>query len=92
VRENESKDQDFIICYPNPFRNQISLEYELPSASKVTIILADLHGRELMVLEKGYQAQGTYTCEMETSSLAKGVYLLKILADERGKARKIVKF
>lgn len=68
---------------PNPFRLKTSIKYNLPTDGVVTLKVYDLSGKEIAVLENGYQKAGLYTKEFNAAKLSSGTYFCKLVfADE----------
>jgi hypothetical protein len=66
--------------YPNPFNPTTKIDYQLPYASNVSIILYDLTGREVKKLVSSFQSAGNYTVQLNGTELSSGVYFYKIIA------------
>ncbi len=64
--------------YPNPFNPTTKIDYQLPLACKVSIILYDLTGREVTKLVNSNQSAGNYTVQVNGMNLSSGVYFYKI--------------
>ncbi len=70
---------------PNPFRSRASLEFDLPTAENVELVIYDAAGRQVRVLVCGLFGAGqhriTWDGENEAGqSLAPGVYFARICA------------
>ncbi len=59
---NISSDQKVLTynVYPNPFKEDISIEYKLYKDAKVKISVLDLNGKEVKVLQNKKQEEGSY--------------------------------
>jgi hypothetical protein len=68
--------------YPNPFNPATTIEYDLPSASRVELRLYDILGREVTTLVNEVQAAGYHSVRFDASGLASGVYLYRLRAGE----------
>ena len=71
--------------YPNPFNGTTVIEYTLPIASNVTLIIFDINGREVATLFDNRQDAGTYNViwngvDQHGRSLASGIYFYQITA------------
>ena len=78
--------------YPNPLKDQLFIDLEVVS-SEATVYqfhLSDLSGQLIQTqqqrLERGFQ-----TIELNTTQLAKGIYLLQVWNGKNWQAKKIVK-
>jgi hypothetical protein len=78
-------------AYPNPFGNQLTLEYHLSADASPLITLYDIQGK--VVAEKSVENQvaGDYETQMDTEGLPKGMYLLTLKAGEEIHTLKLVK-
>lgn len=65
---------------PNPVRRSATVEYDLPEASEVTLIVHDLLGREMARLASGSREAGVHSEEIDASTLPSGVYLVRLQA------------
>ena len=68
-----------IQVYPNPFREEIHIDYTLEHSAPVNITLHDLAGRRLSVLHHSVgEAPGQQQHQFEVDGLSSGVYLIRI--------------
>ena len=66
--------------YPNPFNPVTKIKYGVPYDYQVSIIVYDILGNEVQVLQNGIQSEGNYELEFNGSSLPSGVYYLRMKA------------
>jgi len=64
--------------YPNPFNPITNINFDIPRASMVRIIIYDINGREADVLVNQYMAPGSYKADWDATKFASGVYFYKI--------------
>jgi hypothetical protein len=71
--------------YPNPFNPETTIEYVIAGAwnsgsgaSKVTLAVFDLLGREVARLVEGVQQPGAYSVRFAPSNLAGGLYVYRL--------------
>ncbi|MBE2227970.1 MAG: T9SS type A sorting domain-containing protein [Ignavibacteria bacterium] len=64
--------------YPNPFNPVTNINFSLPNAGNVRLVVFDMTGREVAVLVNGQYSAGTYKVDYNASSLASGVYFYKL--------------
>ncbi len=67
--------------FPNPFRSSTTLVYELERAGEVELALYDLLGRQVRVLETGFQPAGESRILLQTGDLASGMYMVRLTVD-----------
>jgi hypothetical protein len=68
--------------YPNPFNPSTTIQYELPRASHVRLILYDILGNKIRTLINGQVQPGVHQFELNAEGLASGVYLLNLIAHD----------
>ncbi len=66
---------------PNPFNSSTALSYKLQAASNVKLAVYDIAGREVTVLAEGFYPSGTHQAVWEASSMASGVYFLRLTGE-----------
>jgi sugar lactone lactonase YvrE len=64
--------------YPNPFNPSTQIEYDLPNAGEVSLIVYDILGREITTLANGFHEAGIYTARWDASAQASGVYIARV--------------
>jgi hypothetical protein len=77
-------------AYPNPFNPVTTLAYSLPAASRVTVTVFDVNGREVRVLEDGIRTAGEHVTQFDGLGLSSGVYFGQIVAGEYSRTQKLV--
>jgi hypothetical protein len=77
-------------AYPNPFNPRVTLNYDLPQNSRVTLEVFDLMGRKVATLVDGEIAAGTHQLNWDASHLASGMYLLRMEAGSFQATQKLV--
>ncbi len=76
--------------YPNPFNPTTEINFALPKAGNVKIIIYDAIGNEVATLVNEYMPQGKYTVDWNASALSSGVYLYRIEANDFSMVKKMV--
>jgi hypothetical protein len=61
--------------YPNPTSGFATIPFELAQSGNVTLTLTNLHGQQINVLAEGTYSAGMHKVEVNTSTLAPGIYL-----------------
>jgi hypothetical protein len=78
---NSPKEFNLSQNYPNPFNPSTKIDYTLPFASKVSIKIFDITGREVSTVVNETKEAGTYTINVNASNLSSGVYFYKMNAN-----------
>ena len=89
VRESAGAElpEEYVLrtCYPNPFNSQTVIEYELPAASEVELIVYNQQGQRLAILVNGRRDAGFHMadwngCDVSGRPVASGIYFYRIKA------------
>src|SRR5690606_18869150 len=75
--------------YPNPFNPVTKIDYSVPKEFDVNITVYDILGNEVAVLYNGIQKAGNYSIQFNGSSLASGIYFLKMKSGSFIQTRKM---
>jgi len=80
-----------ISVYPNPFRDDLTMSYELQEPGSVKISLFDAFGKEVrMLVDDAHQPAGPYSIEIAGGNLEQGVYVLRIRSNQFTVTKKII--
>lgn len=82
-------DKVTLTSYPNPSRRQATVEYTLPESEEVRLVIYDVLGRRVAVLEDGRKEAGRHTVELEARRLPSGVYFNRLRAGDETQTQKI---
>jgi len=93
VKGIEDEEINNVHIYPNPFEQNITIEYTLSSPKKMTIEMVDANGKIVAVLlANQLQETGTYTQNlMVPTSLPTGNYYMVLTTPEGNKVMKLMK-
>lgn len=81
-----------IIIYPNPFNEQIIVEFESITDSNTNFEIYSIEGRKVLHVERNsFMQLGTFQKILDLSYLKPGVYILKFSMGDTGVSKKIVK-
>lgn len=70
--------------FPNPFNPATQISYTLGTASKVTLQVFDVLGRQVATLVNGeVRSAGKHEMQFNASGLASGVYFYRLTADQK---------
>jgi len=80
--------------YPNPFREQTTIEYTLPEAGDVRLEVYDLLGRRVQVLVDGRHQEGLHRVSWNGrngsgATAASGIYIVRLQANGTTRSRKM---
>ncbi len=78
-----SVEESGLTAYPNPFKDQLTIHYELGSASSVSLEMYDLNGRRIASLVQATQEAGVYEVVWNAQSgsvqpLTAGLYVIRL--------------
>lgn len=76
--------------YPNPFNPQTTIEYALPQAGDVSLLVYDMLGREVATLLEGPQAAGRHAVNFDANGLPNGTYVYRLVAPNKTITRTMV--
>ena len=88
IPKTESLEQN----YPNPFKQQTAINYELTEKNFVSLKVYDFMGREIATLVNQYQQQGKYSVNFNSEKLClgNGIYYYKLIAGHYSKSMKMI--
>ena len=77
--------------FPNPFRDQTNVVFELSLPQKIEVSLSDNTGKLIKIIDSGQKTKGTYSYTINAADLPEGNYFV-VLQTETGKlSSKIIK-
>lgn len=76
--------------FPNPTDNSSLLIYQLDAPANVSISLADLQGREVLSRDLGRKASGIQQEQLDLTTLAPGVYFVRLQAGAQHSVQRLV--
>jgi len=76
--------------HPNPFNSSTTISFSLPSSSSSSLRVYGIDGRLVVELVNGKLSAGEHKVVWDASSLAAGVYLLRLEAGGEVAAKKVV--
>ncbi|HLG03115.1 MAG TPA: T9SS type A sorting domain-containing protein [Bacteroidia bacterium] len=86
---NDEAPEIFANVFPNPADNEINISAEMPHAGIVYLEIMDGCGRVAFVSNAGDQPAGSFSKQLDISSLAPGIYTLRLVAGDAVMVRKI---
>ena len=76
--------------YPNPFNPSTIIKYALPEASRVSLTMYNIRGREVALLINGNMPAGFHEVTWDASNFASGVYIYRLQAEDFVQTKKMV--
>jgi len=81
--------------YPNPFNHTTVINFDLPKANELSLVIFDISGRQVASLLSGYQSRGVKQVTWSGlndngQSLSSGVYLYRLQVNKRVQTRKLI--
>jgi len=76
--------------YPNPFNPETVIEFSLPFASEVELIVYNIRGQVVNVIQSGFMQAGSHSLIWNPQGLPSGVYMYRLTAGEQMSTRKMV--
>lgn len=64
--------------YPNPFKDQTTIEYYVPADAQVKIRVYNVLGQEIQLLSNKHLSQGRHSVKWDASKLPNGVYFINL--------------
>jgi|CZKP01.1.fsa_nt_gi photosystem II stability/assembly factor-like uncharacterized protein len=92
VEENKYTSLQFSLSnnYPNPFNPSTVISYSIPSGTNVELIIYNILGQVVKVLENGYKNAGNYSITFSADELPSGIYFYKIEAGQFSQVKKMI--
>lgn len=77
----ENKNDLALNIFPNPATDDVQVSYTLTSETMVTINLYDVTGKLVTSVSRGEEQNGRHFASINTSSIAKGFYTVKVITN-----------
>jgi hypothetical protein len=90
--ENSNLAQEYQLKqnYPNPFNPTTNIEFDIPQASDVKLIVYNQLGQTVANLVNEHLSAGSYSVEWNAKGLPSGVYYYRITASDFTQTRKLL--
>ncbi|MFH2025430.1 MAG: DUF3160 domain-containing protein [bacterium] len=76
--------------YPNPFNGLTTIEFFLPSEAEITLMIYDMKGSLVEILDRGQKAAGRNFKQWNAAHYASGIYFLQLRANNQIFNRKLL--
>lgn len=77
-------------AYPNPFNPSTTINYEVPSAGKVSLKVFDSLGKEVAALVNEEKQSGVYNAKFDGGKLTSGVYFYTLKCGNFSETKKLI--
>ncbi len=75
--------------YPNPFNDQLYVEYSVSERTKVRVVVYDMLGKVVKILDERTLDPGSYSLKWDADNHADGTYFLKLTTGRSSIMKKI---
>ena len=76
--------------YPNPFNNEVTIAYNIPQPTRVSIQIHDLAGRQIMELVNKYHEAGSFSTVWDGDTATSGLYIVTMKSSGFQAVRKVI--
>jgi len=88
----EEQENSFIKLYPNPFKNDLIIAYDLDKSVNVNVNITSVDGtKSYKITSDNLQNVGMHTYHFDGRSLKKGIYVINIVYGNERKTKMIIK-
>lgn len=81
IADIDPQGDNLVKIYPNPLKTVGTITYTLSQPGEATIRVFNLLGKEVSTLAQGNKLQGTFTQQVNVSSLPDGVYIYNLVVN-----------
>jgi hypothetical protein len=78
--------------YPNPFNPITKIQFTIPEANYVKLIVYNSLGERVAVLFEGMKDAGYYEAEFDGANLSSGIYFYSLLTRDNVQTKKMILF
>jgi len=91
--QDKSEDKNIIslTSYPNPFRDQSTIKYQISNNSYIKMVICNVYGEVISTLVDKNQTAGTYSVKLSNGLFPAGFYLCRLSAGENTKTIRLIK-
>jgi len=76
--------------YPNPFNPGTNIEFTIPKASEVQLIVYNLLGQRVAVLVNENKSAGWHSVKFDASNLSSGLYLYRLTSESYSETKRMM--
>lgn len=88
IKENAGV--SFLSVYPNPAKDNVTINFELRNEATVNVQVSDLSGKVIYAQNVGNQQTGKNSVSINTTTFSKGIYLVNFITDNGVVTEKLV--
>jgi hypothetical protein len=88
--EIETGEEQMVRCFPNPFTDNICIEYEIAVPGRVTLNVYTMLGQPVAVLIDKTLTTGSYTAQWEAEGIWASAYFLVMSLPGKKEIRKCI--
>ena len=88
--KESSKVNNLLENYPNPFNGSTTINYTISKDATVELIIVDLMGNKVAVVENGNKSAGKYSTVWNAENVLNGMYLLQLTVNNQISTKKII--
>jgi hypothetical protein len=70
-----------ITSYPNPFNPMTKIQFNVPRAGNVDVVVYDVAGRMVAELHRGEMPAGQFSIDFDGANLSSGTYFARLQGD-----------
>jgi len=82
-KEDENESEIWVKNYPNPFREEVNLEFNLDADADTEIIITDVNGKTVAKLPSQVISRGLQMIQLSTKNWTPGVYFYQVQIKEQ---------
>jgi hypothetical protein len=91
IENGQGKDNYYSLnCYPNPFRIQTMIRYQIPDDRDVKLGIYNVYGQEITTLVNKKQAAGIYNVTFSADMLTAGYYFCRLTTGTHTETTRLV--
>ncbi|MEZ5040056.1 MAG: DUF4331 family protein [Saprospiraceae bacterium] len=80
--ETEVAMQVMMTNYPNPFKDQTTIRYQVAQGGHMSIDIYNMQGQRLTQLVSGFEESGTYEIDWNASQYPAGLYFARVMNEQ----------
>ncbi|MBX7205133.1 MAG: T9SS type A sorting domain-containing protein [Bacteroidia bacterium] len=78
-------------AYPNPFTDQLTINYHIPKEEQVNIVITNLLGQKVAIIENNtFKQSGIHKFTFNSAALKEGIYFINFTAGSYTQTQKVV--